>query len=293
MADATEYCVVEVAGAWTDNENAWDVEDDPDVPVTAAYTSTDQATTSGRVKADSPFSAIPSGATITGIVLQIYGYRGDSDDLVKGALYHTTDAEYTSLASGTAPLSPAWFDIGIYNSLWGKTWSADDDIKVSTFGAQVLYDQIAKAAGSYIYAVRIKVYYTPAATTQTFYKTLDGRVKKVQEFTKNLGATVFRTMDFSKTLDARVKVTNEFTKTLDAMVVAVKEFVKTLDAVIFGTQTFNKTLDAQILKMTAFTKTLDATVKAEQSFTKTLNATIAGGTPPPVTVTEEGSWWWR
>jgi SPP1 gp7 family putative phage head morphogenesis protein len=167
MADLTENCVVEVAGSWTDNADAWDADisagDD-------AYTATGDATTEGRVTASSPFSAIPSGSTITGIQCEVYGNSNDDDDLLWFEPYHTTDAEYGTVASNHPPNgTPDWFTLGGTTSQYGKTWSADNDIKVSTFGARLTYKNLTKANGVSVYAVRLKVYYTPPATACEVY----------------------------------------------------------------------------------------------------------------------------
>lgn len=106
--------------------------------------------------------AIPSGATIDGIVVEIeksqqFGSGNAQDEdvyIVKGGSPVGDD----NAAAGNWPSSDAYTTYGGASDLWGTTWS-DTDINASTFGVQIR----ALATGfvdARIDHVRITVYYT-------------------------------------------------------------------------------------------------------------------------------------
>lgn len=103
--------------------------------------------------------SIPTGATIDGIVVEVYRAGSSTVDnsvkIVKGGSVTGTDK-----ATGTAwSTSPATY--GSSTDLWGTTWTAAE-INASGFGVAV---SAAESAGqANLNHIRITVYYTEAAS---------------------------------------------------------------------------------------------------------------------------------
>ena len=109
--------------------------------------------------------AIPGGATIDGIVVEIERSCGmlesvadDRVRIVKGGTVGATDRS----SADVWPDADAYKTDGSSSDLWGETW-ADTDINATTFG-------VALSAGSdggvaSVDHIRITVYYTAAAGT--------------------------------------------------------------------------------------------------------------------------------
>lgn len=105
--------------------------------------------------------AIPSGATIDGIVVEIEKSGSSasavSDNrvrIVKGGTIGTTD----KAAAGFWPTTDAYTTYGTSSDLWGESWT-DTDINASGFGVAISATATG-GAQSQIDHVRITVYYT-------------------------------------------------------------------------------------------------------------------------------------
>jgi len=119
------------------------------------------------LKANNFGFAIPTGATINGILVEVEKAGGDGIDfiqdnavrIVKGGSIGVTDK--SSLDN--------WSDTDTYKSygssadLWGETW-AYTDINSSTFGFAISAKEVSdEATSSYVDHIRITVYYTEEA----------------------------------------------------------------------------------------------------------------------------------
>ena len=127
--------------------------------------------TSHYLKATNFGFTIPTGATINGIIAEVYnksyipgaGYAKDSAvRIVKGGSIGSTDKSI-----GTDyPSDYAYASYGASDNLWGETWTAED-INLSTFGVAI--SSVIYLASAYIDHIRITVYYSTAPTTRTVY----------------------------------------------------------------------------------------------------------------------------
>jgi len=108
--------------------------------------------------------AIPSGATINGIVLTVKRYSANANMARDGmvCLRHGNGTASTSDKESSAywPTTAAAADYGSNTDLWGDTWTADE-INGSGFGAQ-LYVLTSSATSMYAYvdSLKLTVYYT-------------------------------------------------------------------------------------------------------------------------------------
>lgn len=118
--------------------------------------------TSHYLKATDFGFAIPSGATIDGIMVE-WKMRGtslvtvNSLKLVKGGSI-TGDEKSTG---AYLPLTDTWVSYGGASDLWGLSWSYSD-LNSSVFGAVLSAKRGYADSAGYVYcdAVRITVYYT-------------------------------------------------------------------------------------------------------------------------------------
>lgn len=125
------------------------------------------------------FSSIPSGATITGIVVEIErSCSSTSGSPHDGVVRMTKDGSTligTDKASATTwPTTDAYGTYGTSSDLWGTTWT-DTEIKASTFGISI---QATGSGGKWsttvqIDHVRITVYYTAGAPVLAVTGTAD------------------------------------------------------------------------------------------------------------------------
>lgn len=122
---------------------------------------------SGYLKATNFGFAIPSGATILGIVPEIERSTGGgdvSDDVVSIVKGGTIQAESRAKFGSRWPSSDAYASYGSATDLWGATW-AYTDINASTFGVAIQafnYD-VGPSVEARVDHVRITVYYQDAA----------------------------------------------------------------------------------------------------------------------------------
>jgi hypothetical protein len=115
------------------------------------------------------FSAIPAGATINGILVEVersYALKQTEalpiDNHVKMVKGGTISGD--AIYGGNIPASDTYRTFGGVTQLWGLSWT-DTDIKLSTFGC--VYSVTEGGGGSYRCRcdhIRITVYYTEAAT---------------------------------------------------------------------------------------------------------------------------------
>lgn len=122
--------------------------------------------TSHYLKATNFGFAIPSGATIDGIVVAIEKSATVGSSvvdsqvrIVKGGTIGATDK-----ASGTNwPTTDAYSTYGSSSDLWGETWT-HTDINASTFGAALSAAWVANTPTANVDHIRITVHYTDPAT---------------------------------------------------------------------------------------------------------------------------------
>ena len=128
-------------------------------------------TTNGEIshylKATNFGFAIPAGATINGIVVEIERKASNGTRItdnrvriVKGGTVGSTDK-----ASATFwPTSDTVASYGSSSDLWGETWTVSD-INASNFGVVVAADtSVTSAITASIDHIKITVHYTPAAS---------------------------------------------------------------------------------------------------------------------------------
>lgn len=157
MATALEYCDTEGGGAWTNNADAWDGDTSS---WDYASTATAATTTWGNVGSTrTNFAAIPSGATVQGILVEVYAY-GDADDYIDVELYQAGATAYTAAKSVTPGTGAGWKTLGGAADTWGVTWSVDNDIDVATMGCRITKRTSTKAGTMYVGSVRMTVTYT-------------------------------------------------------------------------------------------------------------------------------------
>ena len=123
-------------------------------------------TESGRLAATNFGFAIPSGATIDGIVVEVekkcsnaaYSSKDKTVSLVKGG---SVSGDNKASAS-VWPTSDAYSTYGGATDLWGLTWT-DTDINATNFGAVISVQCNATGKSSVVHSIdhiRITVYYT-------------------------------------------------------------------------------------------------------------------------------------
>ena len=117
--------------------------------------------------------AIPAGATIDGIVVEVEKSSSSASNvldnrvrIVKGGAIGATDK--SSATPWVITSSEAYVTYGGAADLWGETWTAND-INASTFGAtiSVRNSNVKQLRSAYVDHIRITVYYTEATTTTT------------------------------------------------------------------------------------------------------------------------------
>lgn len=132
--------------------------------------------------------SIPDGATIDGIVVEIERYPSAASAvsdyrvrIVKSGYISATDRKKAGFWSTTQ----AYYIYGSSSDKWGETW-APAVINASNFGVALSVDVEEGRKKAYVDHVRIKVYYTEVALTNT--KINIGDVfKDVDEIKINIG----------------------------------------------------------------------------------------------------------
>lgn len=166
--------------AFTNPTNAQGTEDDTYAATFALSTAPTQ-----YLKATNFGFAIPSGATIDGIVMEVrkrthsnpsFVCKDSRVRIVKGGTVSDTD-----LAKGTSwPTIVAWDTYGDSTTLWGETWTADD-INSSDFGVVIsaVENNASDAVVADIDAIRITVHYTEGASQDIVNMSIFKRRKSV------------------------------------------------------------------------------------------------------------------
>lgn len=121
-------------------------------------------TSTELLAATGPGFAIPSGATINGIVVEIESRESSDADSTLDEVFLTKDgtsAAGSDMLSGTQSLTTTeqYYTVGGATELWGTTWT-EAEIEASTFGA--LIRATKGSSNPQIDHVRITVYYTEA-----------------------------------------------------------------------------------------------------------------------------------
>lgn len=110
--------------------------------------------------------AIPTGATIDGIVVEIERYN-DATELGQDAVVQLTKTGTrvgtNKYAAGTWETTPTIKSYGSSTDLWGTTWTVAE-INASTFGLHFVAQANTANADIYVDFIRITVYYTAGAT---------------------------------------------------------------------------------------------------------------------------------
>jgi hypothetical protein len=129
--------------------------------------------------------AIPTGATINGIVVTVedYNYGGEQSSVWAAAYIRKADATFgtqNKKSSGAMPTSPTVENLGSSTDLWGETWTPAA-INDSDFGVEIAFTVAKALAGgdictAYVDYISITVYYTEAAGPANV-KTVTGLVK--------------------------------------------------------------------------------------------------------------------
>jgi hypothetical protein len=150
--------------AWTGATTGVQTQGDSNLASAALFASTPYT---NYLQATNFGFSIPTGATIDGIVAEVYRYATSSGNvkdnavkIVKGGAIQTTD-----LKSASAwPLSGAYASYGGASNLWGTTWAASD-INASNFGVALAawFDFFGGGDTPTVDHVRLTVYYTAAA----------------------------------------------------------------------------------------------------------------------------------
>jgi len=119
--------------------------------------------------------AIPVGATINGIVVEI---EKKSDDDIGGDL--TIDSEVKIVKSDSTigaenkasgddwPLSDTYSTYGAFDDLWNESWSAED-INNANFGIVLSTKWYEEDIHAYVDHIRITVYYTEVPSVTILY----------------------------------------------------------------------------------------------------------------------------
>lgn len=128
--------------------------------------------------------AVPTGATINGIVATLKAYTGGqpSGSNLSGAYirkasgsFGTTNVSAGITISSTDGSNPDSITLGDSANLWGETWTPAD-INNSNFGIGVQVSQLSKSFVS-LNSLKITVYYTEAASGPAYVKTVNGLAK--------------------------------------------------------------------------------------------------------------------
>lgn len=156
---------------------------------TVAWTSPGSATVSDNTRATATISggaqsqylvvssfgfAIPAGATIDGIVVEVEKCASSASNvldnrvrIVKGGAIGATDK--SSATPWVITSSEAYVTYGGAADLWGETWTADD-INASAFGVaiSVRNSNVKLPRAAYVDHIRITVYYTEGASAPAY-----------------------------------------------------------------------------------------------------------------------------
>lgn len=155
--------------AWTNPAN---ITADDGVVATVALGNT---VTSHYIKGTGFNFAIPTGATINGITVEVKAHNaeaagnGDKDSsikLIKAGTIAGTDKSTGTIWGSNTPL--AYRTYGSASDLWGQTWTPAD-INAANFGAAISAIDNANITGSnfHIDAMRITITYTPTTGAPT------------------------------------------------------------------------------------------------------------------------------
>jgi hypothetical protein len=202
--------------------------------------------------------SIPTGATINGILLEVYrtgnSFITDSSvKLVKGGVIGGTDRSAGATWSATG-----WASFGGSTDLWGQTWTPAD-INAASFGAVLSAATTALNATASVDAFRITVYYTQPTTAVSRTITAKWTVKQRVNTTRRLpwgvtgavtttrrlpwgiGGTISRTVRFPYTVRNTVARGSQFRWVVYGGVLATRRLVWTTQ----GGVTFSLTPDFQ------------------------------------------------
>lgn len=124
-------------------------------------------TTSHYLKATNfDFSAVPDGATIDGILVEIERHMSGADITDSAVRIVKADGTVgtTNKASGTGWVTTlnTYYSYGGASDVWGETWTASD-IKDADFGVVLSVVSVIDFSNAFVDHIRITVYYTTAA----------------------------------------------------------------------------------------------------------------------------------
>ncbi len=146
---------------------------------------------------------VPAGATIIGIQVAVEGLTNSQYNVPSIAIYSASSGWADGISSGfTADESV--HTLGGETNLWGETWVASDfsdanfNLYVSTGGIDY--------TTSYIDHIQVRVYYTPAPTTQTITETSRARLKQVGITVKETTRGRVKQAGLSKALQNRGRI---------------------------------------------------------------------------------------
>jgi len=123
--------------------------------------------TSHYLKATNFGAAIPTGATIDGIVVEFERYAPIANKVSDFRIYVGKTGggfgDENKAAAGYWSTTQAYYSYGGATDLWSETWTAED-INNATFGLSISIVMLAGAIAGYIDHIRVKVYYTVPGT---------------------------------------------------------------------------------------------------------------------------------
>ncbi len=154
---------------WSSIDNA-KVSDNASASVAAPGSSV----TSNYLKATNFGFAVPTGATINGITVEVEkkqqngtGVTDEKMRIVKGGTISSTNSTAVAWTS-----SDAYATYGSSTNLWGETWSASD-INASTFGFAFSVNLPGNSVAALVDHIRITVYYTPLTCASVYDSFID------------------------------------------------------------------------------------------------------------------------
>lgn len=137
---------------------------------TRASTPRNSTGTTHYLKATAFGFAIPAGATIDGISVEIECWSanaGDVDSEVRLVKADGSIGGTNKATGGSFPSTEAYRSYGGSTDLWGESWDADK-INDDDFGV-VLSASVASGGRVFVDHIRISVYYTATATGNPHY----------------------------------------------------------------------------------------------------------------------------
>jgi len=137
---------------------------------TRASTPRNSTGTTHYLKATDFGFAIPAGATIDGILVEVETWGTAAGDVESEVRLVKADGSIggTNKATGAQiPTTETYVSYGGVSDLWGESWDADK-INDADFGV-VISDVVGTGGRIYVDHIRISVYYTAAATGNPHY----------------------------------------------------------------------------------------------------------------------------